>query len=164
MQTNYRNLIDTAKYKLKDREEQIKKLELQKKTLTEDLYDYECIREVFKKAALALQNHLATHIGHIVTRTLNSIFFEKDIKFVVEFVERRNTTECDLYVIENEHRFDLLDGRGHGMADMASMALRVAYISLDSCDNVVILDEPFRNLDKERQPYASELIKELSRE
>jgi DNA repair exonuclease SbcCD ATPase subunit len=53
---------------------------------------------------------------------------------------------------------------GYGAADIASLALRVAYWKLDGeSRNVLALDEPLRNLDKERQVLASMMIKNLSR-
>lgn len=164
MPINYKEKLDRKKFLLDDRKQEVQKLEKELSIIEKELSDHERVRIIFKQAALLTQNSLSTHIGAIVTRTIASVFFEKDIEFKAEFVERRNKTECDLYIVENEERYDLLDDRGHGMADIASMALRVAYISLDNCDNVLIMDEPFRNLDADRQPYASKLISELSKE
>lgn len=129
-----------------------------------NLSDHRKVLESFKQAALYTQNYLETHLSNIVTKALRAVFFEKDVQFKVEFVERRNTSECDMFLIEDGEEYDLLDDRGHGMADIASMALRVAYILLDNVSNVLVMDEPFRNLSKKRQPYASKMIKELSRE
>ena len=66
--------------------------------------------------------------------------------------------------MEDNNEYEILDDRGFGVADICSFALRVAYILMDEVDNVLILDEPFRNLDKDRTPYASKMIAELSKE
>lgn len=161
---NYSSELERIKHTYDDRVLQIKLL---KKTIARqnrELDDYEQVRAVFKQAAVLTQNKLSSHIEAIVTKTIKAIFFEKDIEFKVKFVERRNKSECDLIILENGHEYNVLDDRGHGLADIVSMALRVAYILLDKVDNVLIMDEPFRNLDIEKKPYASKLIKELSRE
>lgn len=132
--------------------------------LEEELELLKEAREVFKKASLITQNHLAEHLSKIVTKALQAVFYEKEIFFKVKFVERRNTTECDFWLEENGHEFEIMGSRGFGMADIASFALRVAYVLLHSVDNVLIIDEPFRNLDKNKQPFASQMIKELSNE
>lgn len=162
---NYRSTIDRIKHKRDDRLSELKLLKKSLDSQNEDLDDHEAVREYFKKAALLTQNVLSNRISGIVTKALGIVFPEKNVKFIVEFVERRNTTECDLYVEDSKgNRYDLLDDRGHGMADLVSMCLRVSYIMLDSVDNVLILDEPFRNLNRAKQPWASQLVKELSRE
>ena len=50
------------------------------------------------------------------------------------------------------------------MTDIVSFALRVAYILLHTSDNVLIIDEPFRNLSKDKHEVASQMIKEISKE
>lgn len=130
-----------------------------------ELEDHISVRDIFKQSALLIQNYLETHLSNIVSKAIQAVFFEKKIKFKVKFVERRNTSECDMFLVdEDDDEFDLLDDRGHGIADIASMALLVAYVLLDNVDNVLVMDEPGRNLSLDRQPYMSKMIKELSRE
>lgn len=66
-------------------------------------------------------------------------------------------------MIEDGEEYDLMDDKGFGIADICSFALRVAYVLLDSVDNVLIMDELFRNLDEERVVYASKMVAELSK-
>lgn len=131
--------------------------------LEENLTDHEKVREVYQQAALATQRFIESHISSIVTNALQSVFFEKDLEFKVEFDKKRNSTECNLTLLEDGEEYEILDDKGFGVADIASFALRVAYILLDTVDNVIIMDEPFRNLDKERTPYASKMVAELSK-
>lgn len=121
-------------------------------------------KEIFQKSALLTQNHLAEHLSKIVTKAIRSVFFEKNVEFKVEFKEQRNKTECEMYIIENGEEYSLTESRGYGMTDIVSFALRVAYILLHSSENILIIDEPFRNLDKDKHEYASLMVKELSRE
>lgn len=121
-------------------------------------------REIFQKASILMQNNLSNHLSTIVTKALRATFYEKDVQFKCEFVERRNTSECDMWVEENGFRYSLLGSRGLGMTDIISFALKVSYILLHTSDNVLIIDEPFRNLSEDKHEVASEMIKELAKE
>lgn len=125
--------------------------------------DHKKVREVYQKAAVYTQEFLEKHISSIVTNALQSVYHEKNIEFKVVFDKKRNSTECKLSIMEDGEEFDLLEDRGFGIADVASFALRVAYILLDKVDNVMACDEPFRNLDSERIQFASRMIVELSK-
>jgi len=131
--------------------------------LETNLEDHKLVREVYQQAAIFTQEYLEEHLSSIVTHAVKSVFFEKDIVFKAKFDKKRNSSECSFSLVENGEEYDILDDKGHGVADIVSFALRVAYILLDSVDNVVIMDEPFRNLDVDRRPHASKMISELSR-
>jgi len=127
------------------------------------LEDLEEARVIFQKAAQVTQSQLSEQISGIVSSALAAVF-EDPYTFVVEFVPRRNTTECDLMFEKNGKRKSPLASCGYGAADVASLALRVAYWKLDADSrNVLVLDEPTRNLDAERQKLASMMIKNLSK-
>lgn len=164
MLKNYRKLLDERKTELKIHK-QTEQEGIRKLSKLENEYDIlQKSREVFQKAATLTQNHLATHLSTIVTKALQTVFYEKDVHFKVEFVERRNVSECDMWIEENGHRYSLLESRGFGMTDIVSFALRVAYILLHHSDNVLIIDEPCRNLSRDKHEGTSEMIKELSKE
>lgn len=131
--------------------------------LEDDLTDHKKVREVYQQAAIFTQEYLEEHISSIVTHALKSVFYEKDIEFKAKFDKKRNSSECSLFILDEGEEYDILEDKGFGVADIASFALRVAYILLDSVDNVLIMDEPFRNLDKDRTPHASKMIAELSK-
>lgn len=162
MLSSYRSKIDRSlaianEWKSVLDRQQKKKLHLEK-----ELSDHKIVREVYQQAAINTQAYLEKHISFIVTNALQAVFFEKDIKFIVKFEKKRNTSECELSIIEDGEEYDIIDDKGFGVADIASFALRVAYVLLDKSEKVLIMDEPFRNLDAERAPYASKMIKELS--
>jgi DNA repair exonuclease SbcCD ATPase subunit len=164
MVKNYRRLIDKQKVRLellkrnkKHHTKEIQALELNSKTL-------HSAREIFQKAATLTQNHLATHLSSIVTKAIKTVFYEKDISFHVEFTGRRNVSECDMWIEEDGNRYSILDSRGYGMVDIISFSLKVAYILLHTSDNVIILDEPFRQLSLDKHAMASEVLKQLSKE
>lgn len=119
-------------------------------------------RDIFQKASKLTQQQLSVQVSDIVSKAL-AIVFEDPYEFGIEFVERRNTTECDLFFEKNGNRYSPLSDCGYGAADVASLALRVAFWKLEKdARNVLILDEPTRNLSLDKQPLASLMIKKLS--
>jgi len=164
MNQDYASTLSNIQAEKNVKKAQLKSAKTSLSEYTDNLEKHKRIRTVFQEAAVLVQNNLSDHISNIVTRAINTIWPEKEIKFHAKFIERRNKTECDLFLVENGYEYTVLDSRGHGMADIISMALRVAYINLDTCDNMLILDEPFRNLSTENHAVASHMLKELSKE
>jgi len=139
-------------------QEQIEDLEV----ALEDLG--EC-RMLIQHAAQETQNLLKTDVENIVTSALSIIPFKNQYEFLVEFVPRRNTTECDLLFTRNGQSMKPLDSSGYGAADIASFAVRIAYWKLSGeLRNTMIIDEPFSNLDKEKHEYAAEMVARISEE
>ena len=164
MLINLRKLLDAKKTALKLCEQSEKRHIEQLKSLEKEQELLQHAREIFQKASILTQNHLAIHLSTIVTKALRAVFYEKNVSFKVEFIERRNVTECDMWIEEDGYQYSLLESRGFGMTDIASFALRVAYILLHPSDNVFLIDEPFRNLSEDKHEIASQMIKELSSE
>ena len=89
--------------------------------------------------------------------------FDDPYEMGVEFVNRRNKTECDLTFIKNGDHIDPLNASGGGVVDVASFALRVALWTLQNDSrNTLILDEPFKHLNPLALPKASEMLKKVS--
>lgn len=121
----------------------------------------ESARDIIKSAVQTTQIIISNQISGIVTKALKAVF-DDPYEFKIEFIERRNSTECDLLLNKNNQDMKPLDSCGYGVADVVSLALRVAYWRLGNSRNVLILDEPTRNLSVDKQSYASEIIKKLS--
>ena len=130
---------------------------------TESLKHHEQAREVVREVGLLTQQSLQYHISDITSLALEAVF-EDPYELVAEFVQRRNRTECDLYFSREGERVEPQEASGVGAMDVASFALRIASWSMQTPKrrNVIILDEPFKFLDKARQPQASMMLKEIS--
>ena len=143
--------------------EDIKSIETK---LTEGLQksgDLEECRSIIQKAANETQNMLKSGIEAIVTSALAAIPFKEQYEFVADFVQRRNSTECDLLFKRGDNTMSPLDSCGYGAADIASFALRIAYWKLNGkLRNTIISDEPFSNLSKEKHIYGMEMMKRIS--
>jgi DNA repair exonuclease SbcCD ATPase subunit len=161
-----KNLFDNLKEKVSERKVTIKELTSWKNKLERELTqseDLEEARSIFLKAAQVTQSRLSAQISNIVSSALAAVF-EEPYTFVVDFVQRRNNTECDLKFEKNNKQYDPLSSCGFGVADVASLALRVAFWKLEgNSRNTLALDEPTRALSLDKHERASMMIQQLSR-
>ena len=127
------------------------------------LHQHEEARELIREAGLKTQQQLQYHISDITTLALDAVF-DDPYKLVVEFVQRRNKTECDLYFERDGERTDPLSASGGGAVDVAAFALRIASWSMQRprSRNVIILDEPMKYLSANYQERGSAMLKEIS--
>jgi len=137
-----------------------------KTDLTENkrsLRRHEQAREIVRTVGLATQQELQFHISDITSLALDAVF-DDPYELKVEFVERRNKTECDLKFVRGDMEIDPMTASGVGAVDIASFALRIASWSMmrPRTRPTIILDEPFRFLSENYQDKASQMLKELS--
>ena len=158
-----RNKLEQAKGQLQQTQYSLTSLqrELEEKRIY--LHKHEEAREIIRKVGMSTQQELQFHITDIVSLALDSVF-DNPYKFSVDFVQRRNKTECDLYFVRDGNKIDPLTASGVGAVDVASFALRIASWSMarPRTRNVIILDEPFRFLSENYQEQASLMLKEIS--
>ena len=128
-----------------------------------DLRRHEQAREVIREVGMKTMEQLQYHISDITSLALEAVFNDP-YELVVEFVQRRNKTECDLYFVRDDNRVEPLEGSGVGAVDVAAFALRIASWSMQRPKSMdtIILDEPFRFLSANYQEKASVMIKEIS--
>jgi hypothetical protein len=143
-------------------------LESKKSKLEETIRYKDNLREaqsILQVAAVKTQELIREDMEKIVTAALQTVPFKEDYEFNIDFVPRRNSTECDLSFNRGGNKMSPLDSSGYGAADVASFALRIAYWKLQgNLRPTIILDEPFLNLDVNRLPYAVTVLKRLAQE
>jgi hypothetical protein len=125
---------------------------------------YEQAREIIREVGLKTQQQLQLNISDITSLALEAVF-DNPYTLVVEFVLRRNKTECDLYFMRDGNKVDPLDAAGLGSADVAAFALRIAAWSMNEpkTDNTLILDEPFKHLKGAKEnKQVLEMIRKIS--
>lgn len=137
-----------------------------KTDLTENkrsLRRHEQAREIIRTVGIETQRQLQFHISDITSLALEAVF-DDPYELKVEFVERRNKTECDLKFVRGDMEIDPLTASGVGAVDVAAFALRIASWSMmrPRTRPTIILDEPFRFLSENYQDKASQMLKELS--
>jgi DNA repair exonuclease SbcCD ATPase subunit len=110
---------------------------------------HEKAKKIIQEVALKTQQQLSYNISGIASMALETVF-DTPYELHLEFVERRNKTECDIYFIRDKVKIDPFSGGG-GAIDVASFALRIALWSMQQPKTrpTLILDEPFKHLKGE---------------
>ena len=132
----------------------------------EQLHLLQKAHSIIKLAGMQTQEQLQFHISELTSMALKTVF-EDPYVVKLEFIERRNKSECDIVFHKEDNPEQTMhptDSSGFGAVDIASFALRLAIwgIKENKTRNTIILDEPFKFLDKPRQEKASEMLSTLS--
>ena len=129
------------------------------------LHRHEQAREIIRTVGMETMSQISYHISDITSLALEAVF-DDPYKLEVEFVQRRNKTECDLYFVRGDERIDPISASGGGAVDVASFALRIASWSMmrPRTRNTIILDEPFKHLKGHNANLrVLEMLNEVSR-
>lgn len=121
------------------------------------------LRELIATATEQTQDQVKVHLSNLVTTGLQTVFPEKDYKFHVDFVTRRNQMECDL-LIENHKGVKSRPKyrNGGGIMDVISLSLRIGRWSLSKSSEVMVLDEPSKFVSEDKQALVLSLMKTIS--
>jgi len=143
---------------------QLSKLKQERKENVRETRRYEQAKEIIREVGQKTQEQLQYHISDITSLALEAVF-DEPYKLEVEFVQRRNKTECDIYFSRNGNRVNPLQASGGGAVDIASFALRIASWSLNRphTRNTIILDEPMRFVSENLRDRVSSMLLEISR-
>lgn len=125
---------------------------------------HEKAKVIINEVGILTQNQLKFFINDITSLALESIFKDDAYALELEFVKRRERSECDIFFVRNKEKIKPLDSSGGGSSDIASFALRLASWSLQNPKsiNTIILDEPFRFLSDNYMDDASSMVKDIS--
>jgi DNA repair exonuclease SbcCD ATPase subunit len=124
---------------------------------------YRKAQVILQQAADNVQKGIRDALTVLCTTALNDVFPDKQLSFVVEFVPQKHTTAVEMYIEEDGIRYDPLESRGHGIADLLTFALRVSIMALQpTMRKVLIMDEPFTRISEEHRERAIEFVKEVS--
>ena len=161
---NYREKIQQAKGKLNLLQSQLQKQESIVKEKTEYLANLEKAQAFIQNVAKKTQEQLKYHIEDIVQLALDSIF-PHEYRFSIDFEVKYGKTSCNLIFKNNGYEIDIMKAAGGGVVDIASLALRVAIWSIGKTDNVLVLDEPIKNIQPALlQMEAWDIIQKLSQQ
>ena len=120
-------------------------------------------RAIIQSVSKSTQQLLEEKFNSLVTLAIQSVF-QDDREFKIEFVEKRNKTEVQCYILKEGQRVDLHDGGG-GQLDIVALACRFAFWNLDRSKRpLFFLDEPIKYLHAEHlQENCSEMLQMLSK-
>ena len=152
--------IDRRKYLARDILINLKKAQ----NIRRELASATEARTVLQILAKEAQNEGVYSIIDIINMALSAVF-EEEIKFTIEFIEKRNKTEVEMYLEDQDGnkttpRWD----EAGGVLDIVFLAFRISLWAMSKPAPVIILDEPVKNLSKPQQINASKILKTLSEE
>lgn len=159
----YRSKLEQKRGKLNALIQQEQELLQRADELQVEIEQAEQAQAIAQQVAKETQSQLKYHIEDLITMAMESIL-DNPYAFELDFVTRKNKTECDIYFVRNGERVSPMEESGGGAVDIASFASRIALWSLDTTDNVLIFDEPFKFVSREYQAKVGEMIKQLSSE
>ena len=155
----YNKRVGQAEQIKKDLETTKSKLVAHEKTIRY----LESAHSIIQTVAKETQEQLEYQVSELGTLALGSIF-DDDYQLNLDFELRRNKTEADITISKGDaEKVKPMEASGGGVADVASFGLRTSLLMLKHPKPrpTVILDEPFRYLDREAQVKAGELLQEL---
>lgn len=119
-------------------------------------------RAIIQSVSKATQQLLEKQFNSLVTLAIQAVF-DDDRKFQVEFVEKRNKTEVECYIIKDEQKIGLFDGGG-GLVDVAAIGCSIAFWNIEKNKRgIFILDEKFKFLHSPTlQKNLSNVLKLIS--
>jgi DNA repair exonuclease SbcCD ATPase subunit len=143
--------------------DQLKKAQENESWLSERLDKSTKARALIQHAAQITQQNLEYHISHLISLALAAVWTDP-YNFKVNFVKRRNKTECDLKLERNGEELDPVFASGGGVCDVVAFALQIAFLTMNKSNRkVFITDEPFSFLHSPTlQKNCSEMVKTIS--
>lgn len=159
----YQNKTQQAKGKLNLLQSKLEENNSSLESLEQTQKDLELAQAFLQEVAQSTQEQLRYHISDIVQLALDTCFPGSYI-FDILFEIKRGKTEAKLLFLNEGEEVDVMDAAGGGVVDVSAFALRIAAWTLGKTDNVIVLDEPFRCLSDDLQPFAAEVLAELSKE
>lgn len=154
--------IGNKLYDKKQIKKRIKNLSEKEDEIKKDIVAATQAREFLQDVATHTQNELKDFVEEITTTSIDHVY-PNVYQVKIDFVPKRNKTECNIYYEKNGNVVDPIFGTGHGVADMCSFGLRIAYCALKDTAPILILDEPLRHIHPSSlRQRAVELIKDLA--
>lgn len=134
------------------------------KRLTTNLSDTEQAQSILQDTAQTIQNHAHQKIAEIVSSCLEGVF-DEPYKFHIKFERRRGKTEAVLLFERQTALVDPLTASGGGVVDIAGFALRLASVLLSRPQRrrLIVLDEPFKFVDREHREKIADLLASLAK-
>jgi len=102
-------------------------------------------------------------IEDLVNTSLQAVFTDKQMEFLMLPNQTKRGLSFDLYLKTNNNLMPLQESKGGGVLDIVSLAIRISFLKMfGNLRQVLILDEPLKNMDKERGKLAISWLKTIS--
>ncbi len=159
------NQVITTKIAQRDLlHEQLEEAESRKKRAEKQLLKYDLVQILLQMTSEYARQQAKQRIEEIVTSAL-SVVFGTDYNFTVEIGIRANQPVAEYY-LESEGVVTQLKppdyDRGGGVADVVSLALKLAVAELSGVKGTLMLDEVGKHVSQEYAPNVAYFLKQYS--
>ncbi len=161
-----RKKVDSLLSDLRSIKKQYKEEKKELEEAKKELRRTEKAQVITQQVAQMVQQRAHKRIEGVVGKCLEAVF-GNDYGFKINFKRMRGKTEARLVLLKDGHEIEnVLDADSGGVIDTAAFALRLANIILNkpTLRRIIIMDEPFRNLDIQNREKVRILLEELSKE
>src|SRR5690625_1132520 len=162
-----RNAKEVITTKIAERnllQEQFNDAESRKKRADEQLLKFDLVQILLQMTSEYARQQAKQRIEEIVTSAL-TVVFGTDYKFTVEITTRANQPVAEYY-LESDGIITQLRppdyDRGGGVADVVSLALKLAVAELSGVKGTLMLDEVGKHVSQEFAPNVAYFLKQYS--
>ncbi|MED2185690.1 chromosome partitioning protein ParA [Bacillus wiedmannii] len=162
-----RQASDKLKMKVGQRDllvKQQKSAEVRKAKAEEQLGEFDLVQILLQKTSDYARQQAKRRIEEIVTSAL-TVVFDKDYRFEIEIAVKGNQPVAEYWLQSEDVRTQLKPpdyDRGGGVADVVSLALRLAVGEISGVRGPLFLDEVGKMVSKEYAPNVAYFLKQYS--
>lgn len=162
-----RQASDKLKMKIGQRDllvKQQKSAEARKEKAEEQLGEFDLVQILLQKTSDYARQQTKRRIEEIVTSAL-TVVFDKDYRFEIEIAVKGNQPVAEYWLQSEDVRTQLKPpdyDRGGGVADVVSLALRLAVGEISGVRGPLFLDEVGKMVSKEYAPNVAYFLKQYS--
>ncbi len=134
----------------------------------QDIQVWEQVQTLFTKVSEFARAQLKLRIEQTVTAALQAVFCDDGLSFVIDMGTRDGKPTAEWSVVSRYGDMtvagDPESARGGGIADVVSLALRLALLELarPKPEGPVVLDEPGKMISREYLPNVAEFLKQYA--
>lgn len=157
--------LDKLLYEYRRAKSQVKEETIALEQAEQYLQDTIAAQKITQEIARQVQQSAHNQIASVVSRCLESVY-DDPYQFEITFEKRRGKTEAVLKFVQDGMKLDPLEESSGGAVNVAAFALRLVSLLLARPygRKVLILDEPFGNLDVTVRPRVKAMLEMLARE
>lgn len=123
--------------------------------------------KITQQVAEQIQQSVHKQISAVVTRCLQTVFYDAKYSFKMNFVKSKNRTSVVLSLIKDGHEIvNPLNSDSGAVGEWAGEALRLCCLimSKPQLRKLLVLDEPFKSLSAEYYDNTRKMIESLSKD
>lgn len=131
-------------------------------TLEQDLSDWTTIQKILLNVSEISQKAVIELLQKLSTSGLQTVF-GKDYSLVIDVVQMKDRNEIQCFVQSGDQKHTIEDNHGGSLVSLVSFIFRIVMICLSQHNlrKTVIMDEPFKEIDKMKLEDVGEIIQDL---